>query len=594
MATELASAYISLIPSARGMKGNITSELSGAGTTAAGNTERAFGKASSNTGSKFKAMFSGVATGGAVAIGGAFAGIAIGKELLGTGAELEAWKQKAATVFEGSNADVQKWADNNAESFGMTDDQLAGQAASFGDLLKPMGFTSAEAANMSKEVVGLSGALSSWSGGKVSAAAASDTLAKAMLGERDGLKELGISISQNEVDAKLAAKGQDKLTGAALAQAQAVATQELIFAKSTDAQKAFAKGGNGALQAQNKLKAQFGEMKETLATKLTPALTSVAAWMGDKLPKAFDAVSAWWKVNGPTVTATAKSLFEGIQKAAQTMSTVIGGVVDVIKTLWANFGDNIMSFTRRVWGPIQQYIGGVMTAIQGIIKTVTSLIHGDWAGVWEGIKQTASGVWNAIQGLVKYGLELIRLAISVTLETLDAMWSGAWDGIKKVPGLAMEGIRTAVSWGIQWVIDRFTEMPEKVSTAAEGLFDGIKNAFKAAINWIIRTWNDLSFTLPSISAFGKKIGGNTISTPDIPTLPPDIPTLHSGGIYRAPPGATEGLALLRDGEEVLTPGQRGGSGMVFNGPVVFGDNARRTVRDLELWSMRNAQAVLAS
>lgn len=100
MATELASAYISLIPSARGMKGNITSELSGAGTTAAGNTERAFGKASSNTGSKFKAMFSGVATGGAVAIGGAFAGIAIGKELLGTGAELEAWKQKAATVFE--------------------------------------------------------------------------------------------------------------------------------------------------------------------------------------------------------------------------------------------------------------------------------------------------------------------------------------------------------------------------------------------------------------------------------------------------------------------------------------------------------------
>jgi len=190
---------------------------------------------------------------GAGLVGGGLA--VFGNQLLTSGAQVSAWRQKTNVVFEGQAADVRKWADKNNEAFGLTDDELAGLAASFGDLLKPMGFTAGQAADMSTKVVGLSGALSSWSGGTVSAADASDILAKAMLGETDGLKSLGIAISAADIDARLAAKGQKELTGAALAQAKAVATQELIFEKSTDAQTAWSNGGNKALLGQNKLKA---------------------------------------------------------------------------------------------------------------------------------------------------------------------------------------------------------------------------------------------------------------------------------------------------------------------------------------------------
>ena len=67
-------------------------------------------------------------------------------------------------------------------------------------------------------------------------------LTKAYLGERDALTSLGIKISEADVQARLAANGQDELTGAALEQAKAVATQQLIFEKSTDAQKAWSDG----------------------------------------------------------------------------------------------------------------------------------------------------------------------------------------------------------------------------------------------------------------------------------------------------------------------------------------------------------------
>lgn len=213
--------------------------------------------------------------------------LAFGADLVGLGTKVEVWRQKTKTVFEGQAADVQKWADDNNEAFGITDDELAGLAASFGDLLKPMGFTSSAAADMSKTVVGLSGALSAWSGGQRSAAETSDILAKAILGERDGLKSLGISISEADVQYRLAQKGQEKLTGAALDQAKALATQELILMKSTDAQKAWTDGSMDNIKTQNELKATFAEVKEQLAAKLLPVFNSVAAWLvKDGIPAA--------------------------------------------------------------------------------------------------------------------------------------------------------------------------------------------------------------------------------------------------------------------------------------------------------------------
>ena len=63
-----------------------------------------------------------------------------------------------------------------------------------------------------------------------------------MLGEREQLKSLGISINQAEVDARVLANQQKGLTYATEQQAKAVATQQLIYEKSEDAQTAFEEG----------------------------------------------------------------------------------------------------------------------------------------------------------------------------------------------------------------------------------------------------------------------------------------------------------------------------------------------------------------
>lgn len=428
-----------------------------------------------------------VAAGGIAAVGaGAFAA---GSMVLDLGGQLTSFRQKTSTVFEGSAKDVRLWADTNNEAFGLGEEQLAGLAASFGDLLKPMGFTAAQAADMSTDVVGLSGALSEWSGGQRTAAEVSEILAKAMLGERDSLKELGISITEADVDARLAAKGQDELTGAALEQAKAIATQELIMEKSTDAQKAYAAGGNEAIRSQNKLKATFEDVKAQVVTALLPAVTALATWLGENLPGfiaraqvAFQRISVVVQEIAAVVRQYWPQIKESVVSAVTAIWNGVKPIVEALQALWQNFGNNILEFVQRVWPAIRLTIEGALTIIRGIIQTVTSLIRGDWSGVWNGIKAIVNGAWQMIQGIVRTALEAVRGILGVGLEIIGSIFKSAWNGL--------------TSW--------FGELPGKMGRVASSIWQALKSGLSAAIRWI---GEQLDKMLGPIDEIAGKVGG---------------------------------------------------------------------------------------
>ncbi len=305
-------------------------------------------------------------------VGGIFLGgqaISFGKELVGLGTKVDTFGRKAQTVFEGNNADVTKWAKTNASAFGLTDDSLRGLAANFGDLLKPMGFTAAQAADMSTKVVGLSGALSAWSGGQRTAAEVSEILAKAMLGERDSLKELGIAISEADVQGRLLAKGQEKLTGSALEQAKAVATQELIFEKSADAQKAWADGSFDAVKKQNALKEKVAELKEDLAAKLLPAYAAVVGFLVDKF-------------------------IPGVEKSAGSLGPVKAQIGEFFATLRTGVGDGDNSPAIRFALKLRDVYDDLRGSLSGVDwnSVKTGIAGVDWDGIGVGVSIFGAGL----------------------------------------------------------------------------------------------------------------------------------------------------------------------------------------------------------
>lgn len=264
---------------------------------------------------------------------GAFAGVAAaafttdaiiqyGKELFKMGVEIDNTERKARTVFAQALQAVDAAAKQNAENIGLTTNAYVKLSAEIGDLLVPMGFQREEAAKLSTSTLDLAGALSEWTGGQYTTAQATEILRDGILGERDALKQLGISLEQADIDARLAEKGLKELTGQARQQAEAMATLEIITERSADAQRAFGDNAESSARKQAQLTARFQEIKEQLATATIPVferLISFAEGATEGLTNIGDAIG---RITSPAKTATA-AFDEQTQRVASLESELV-------------------------------------------------------------------------------------------------------------------------------------------------------------------------------------------------------------------------------------------------------------------------------
>lgn len=216
-----------------------------------------------------------------------FAAIASGAilEVIGNldqlGQKMESTERMADTVFGEMVESARQWADENNEAFGIGENAMLGLIAKTQDLLVPMGFVREEAFDMSKEILNTANALSEWEGGTITTTDAQLRLAKAMLGETEGLVELGVKLSQADINARLAEKGMDGLTGAALQQAKAQVTLELVMERSSDALAAYETRAGSATAAQKDLAAATADSAESWADIFRPAIDQAKGTMSD-------------------------------------------------------------------------------------------------------------------------------------------------------------------------------------------------------------------------------------------------------------------------------------------------------------------------
>lgn len=557
------------------------------------------------------------------------AALAVGAHVLEAGAKFEDMDKKASTVFGNQLGTVQAWADANAGAMGLTSRELTGLSANFADLLIPMGFTREQAAEMAMETNELSGALSKWSGGTRTAAEVSEILAKAMLGERESLKELGVSITEADVQTRILEKGQQDLTGAAREQAEALATQELIMERTVDAQKGWAEGQDDLSVKINTLKAKVKEFKEQAIEKLLPFVIAAAEkfqeWAGvlsEQLAPHLEALKAWWAENGPAIMETAQALWETLTEAftaiGSAIETVIGWfqrgdeeavgsfssikafadevwpqiqaivtdaveairdiierVTAIVEGIWERYGEQLTKFAEGTWENIQKVIKGALDIIEGIFEVFSGVFSGDWEKAWDGVKKIFSGVWEAIEGILGQALNALATVMSIALDALKELWGAAWTKIKEFVAGIWEGIKEKVRDGKDYVTGKFdelvsfvTRLPGRITNAASGMWDGIKSAFRSAVNWIISKWNNLRLTVGG-GTFDLPGPLGSVTIPSITLDTPNIPYLDTGGTI-----LETGLAVVHKGETVVPANTR-------SGPPVVNINVTGTMLDPE-------------
>ena len=297
---------------------------------------------------------------------------------------------------------------------------------------------------------------------------------------------------------------------------------------------------------------------------------------GTAAEEAFTIISEWWGENGAEVTNGLRALGSAVGWIIRKLGEwkVISNAVKIILESF-KIAIDVVEFAILVAAEaVVLFIESAITlgeilGTAGVIIFETAELIGTKLGQaiqwsWDKLKGFGSWIKNSWGGVVA--------SYHNSLGTIDRAWAnvtGSFNDFKSDVILGMGVVKTFISNTWNTIKGFFTQS----FSVSSSLFNGIRDAFRSALNWVIDRWNSLTFTIPSFQFLGQTVGGNSISTPNIPRL-------AQGGVANA---NDPFLAIIGDNKtqrEVVAPedmlrqvfseelarnaGSSGANGMVVN------------------------------
>lgn len=157
----------------------------------------------------------GMAKKAGMALGAAFGVkkiVDFGKQCLELGSDLAEVQNVVDVTFPSMTAQVDKFAKNAAQSFGLSETMAKQYTGTFGAMAKAFGFTEQQAYDMGSTLTGLAGDVASFY--NLSQDEAYTKIKSVFTGETESLKDLGVVMTQTALDSYALANGFGKTTSA--------------------------------------------------------------------------------------------------------------------------------------------------------------------------------------------------------------------------------------------------------------------------------------------------------------------------------------------------------------------------------------------
>lgn len=200
---------------------------------------------------------------------------ALGVAAVKLASDFEETESKFSVVFSSISSDAAKSAKVLRDNFGLSSLAAKQLLSDTGDLLTGFGFTQESALDLSTQVNKLAVDLASFTNFSGGAEGASAALTKALLGERESIKSLGISILDTDVKARVLLNTQRGLRFESVRQAKAVATLQLAQEQSKNAIGDFARTSQGFANQLRITQARLSDMAVAFGKILLPPALKV-------------------------------------------------------------------------------------------------------------------------------------------------------------------------------------------------------------------------------------------------------------------------------------------------------------------------------
>ena len=285
--------------------------------------------------------------------------------------------------------------------------------------------------------------------------------------------------------------------------------------------------------------------------KIKEVLSNVAGAIGDFISGAIE----WIKEAFNTVWQTVKDVAQGIMDAfvgafvflydlyvsyLNLIWTVVTTVFEAIKDFIETVIDAIASAISATFEFIADLISTVMDTIQKVISAVLDFVLWYWTTTLNFILDAVKFVFNAVKDFIETVINTVLTVITTVLGTIRDVFSAifttvrdvVFDAFNRIKDLVVDvvtflfdsflnGLRVVKDLFVDvfnGVVDFFSGVVTRLARVGGNIFGFIKDSFKEALNFVIKGWNALRFTIPSFGVGPVKFPGFELGVPRIPLL----------------------------------------------------------------------------
>lgn len=275
--------------------------------------------------------------------------VAFTKRLLKLWSDITEFQSKFDTVFKWVEDQATETFQTMADAVGRSNVELVKFAGTVGDTLKPLGFASSEALSLSENMIKLAIDVASFN--NVSDEQAINAFTKALTGEREALKSLGIVINETDVKNKayalwLADTGQELSK-----QAKALATYQLLLDNTTDAQ-------GDAIRTADSFANQLKRLQGVISDTMANAGRDIAQETAGILERISNFVGQYWPVIFKLLVEIGRAIWDFFK-------SIWGIISDTVTALWGDLGTGQEQVTT-FWNVIVTVLQSISLGIRGI------------------------------------------------------------------------------------------------------------------------------------------------------------------------------------------------------------------------------------
>ncbi len=276
---------------------------------------------------------------------------------------------KVDVAFQDSADIVKRWSETTLTAYGLARGTALDMAAIYGDMATSMGIGTEAAAQMSMALVGLAGDLASFKNADISQV--NTALKSIFTGETESLKELGVVMTQANLEAYALAEGY-KTAYTEMDQAQQVMVRyQYVLDKTQNAQGDFARTSESTANQTRILKESLKEAAATAGEDLLPVITPLIRNLG-QLVQSFSGLDEGTRkviVQAALFTATLGPAL----KITGSLTSVISSGIQVYQGLKNATTAAAAAQTVLNTAMSASPVGAVVTAVGSLVAVLGSL-----------------------------------------------------------------------------------------------------------------------------------------------------------------------------------------------------------------------------